>query len=79
MRILVKLFAGLSRYREGTRSGHPFDFQISDRATVADLLVRLALPEKEINVVFVNGRARHRDWLLGAEDEVGIFPLVGGG
>jgi molybdopterin converting factor small subunit len=39
----------------------------------------LGLPDDVVRVVFVNGRARPRDWALSDGDELGIFPPIGGG
>jgi molybdopterin synthase sulfur carrier subunit len=48
-------------------------------ATLADLVNQLKLPREEVKVLFVNGRSRSMDWVLGPGDEIGIFPLVAGG
>lgn len=79
MRIRVKLFATLARYYSNPIPGTPFDIEISDGATLADLVDQLKLPREEVKVFFVNGRARPLDWLLEPGDEVGIFPLIAGG
>jgi molybdopterin converting factor small subunit len=46
---------------------------------IVDLVNRLKLPMDEAKLFFVKGRARPIDWPLKAGDEVGIFPLIGGG
>jgi molybdopterin converting factor small subunit len=79
MRVRVKLFAGLGRFREGTSPGAPFEWELSEPATLQRLVESLRLPREDIKVTFVNGRARPLDWALAAGDEVGIFPAVGGG
>ena len=79
MRIRVKLFAALARYFENAMAGTPFEVEISDHTTLADLVNQLKLPHEEVKVFFVNGRARPLDWTLEPGDEVGIFPLIGGG
>jgi len=79
MRVRVKLFATLTRYLSNVAPGTPFDIEVADGATVADLVNRLKLPREEAKVFFVNGRPRPIDWPLEREDEVGIFPLVAGG
>jgi len=79
MNIRVKLFATLSRYPGNGAPGVPFEIELSDGTTLADLVDRLKLPHEEVKVFFVNGRARPADWPLEAGDEVGIFPLVAGG
>ena len=79
MKIRVKLFATLCRYFKHVAPGVPFEMELSEDATVADLVNQLKLPREEVKVFFVNGRARPTDWLLEPGDEVGIFPLVAGG
>ena len=79
MHVRVKLFATLSRYVGNATPGTPFEIELPDRATLADLVNRLKLPHEEVKVFFVNGRARPTDWILASGDEVGIFPLVAGG
>jgi molybdopterin synthase sulfur carrier subunit len=79
MRVRVKLFATLGRYFGNAAPGVPFEIDIPDGATLADLVNRLKLPREEVKVFFVKGRARPIDWPLEPGDEVGIFPLIAGG
>jgi molybdopterin synthase sulfur carrier subunit len=79
MRVYVKLFATLRRYVEGAASGIPFEVDLPDGATIADLIKQLSLPAEDVKIAFVNARARPEDWHLEPDDEVGIFPPVGGG
>ena len=78
MQVRVKLYASLSRYY-GKVAGVPFQIDLPESATVVDLVDRLKLPKKEVKLFFVKGRARPMDWHLEPGDEVGIFPLIGGG
>jgi len=77
--IYVKVFATLVRHMPGVSAGAPFEIELPAGATVQTLVERLELPQDEVKVVFVNGRARPADWMLAAGDEVGIFPPIGGG
>ena len=79
MRVRVKLFATLSRHRPDAAAGTPFEVELSAGATIQSLLDQLQLPKAEVKVVFVQGRVREADWRLNPGDELGIFPLVGGG
>jgi molybdopterin converting factor small subunit len=79
MRVRIKLFATLCSYFSNAAPGIPFEMEVPDDATVAELVNRLKLPREEVKVIFVNGRARLTDWPLEPGDEVGIFPLVAGG
>ena len=75
----VKLFATLRRARPDVPLGQPFDVELPEGATVADLIRELELPDKEVKLIFVNALFRDRDHVLADGDEVGIFPPVGGG
>lgn len=77
MHVQVRLFATLRRYRPGAET--PFSAELGPGGTVSDLLAQLGVPQDETQVVFVNGRARPLEWALAPDDEVGIFPPVGGG
>jgi len=79
MRVRVKLFSTLSRHRPDAAAGTPFEVELSAGATIQSLLDQLQLPKAEVKVVFVQGRVREADWPLNPGDELGIFPLVGGG
>jgi molybdopterin converting factor small subunit len=79
MKVHVKLFATLARFSPGGLAGTPFDVDLVDGATIADLAEQLKLPKDEMKVSFVNARIRDSDWVLQPDDEVGFFPPVGGG
>lgn len=79
MKVRIKLFATLCRYFNNAPPGVPFEMELAEGATLADLVNQLKLPQEEVKVFFVNGRARPPDWALNSDDEVGIFPLVAGG
>jgi len=77
--VRTKLFATLRRYQPGLKIGEALSINLSDGATVEDLIRQLKLPADEVRVVFVNGTVRPPDHILCDGDEVGIFPPVGGG
>ncbi len=88
MKVKVKLFATLARHipetvrvsmRSIKNSSRPFEVDLPDGSSVADLLNHLDLPGEEFKVAFVNGRARPLDSKLNDGDDVGIFPPIGGG
>lgn len=79
MRILVKLFATLTRYKEGARAGTPFEFILSEDAKVLDLINTLHIPLEEAHVIFINNMIVDLETSLNNDDVVGIFPQVGGG
>ncbi len=79
MQIRVKLFATLGRFALNGTPGVPFEMELSEGATIDEVVNELKLPREEVKVFFVNGRARPVDWVLKQDDEVGIFPLIAGG
>ena len=79
MHIRVKLFATLGRRMAGGTAGNLFAVEVPEGSTIADLIRQLDLPREEVKVTFVNARTRPLNWLLQPEDEVGIFPPIGGG
>lgn len=79
MQVQVKLFATLSQRLPGLRAGSPFEVDLPDGATLADLVRQLDLPQAEVRVIFVNARAQPLSYVLNSGDEVGVFPPIGGG
>ena len=77
--VRVRLFATLRQFQPGLGLGEAFSVELPDKATVADLIQQLDLPDKEIKIIFVNGIFRDRAHPLADGDELGIFPPVGGG
>jgi sulfur carrier protein ThiS len=77
--VQVKLFATLRRFRPELEVGEAFAVELPTGATVADLMREIGLPEDEVRLIFVNGLFRESDHVLGNDDELGIFPPVGGG
>jgi molybdopterin converting factor small subunit len=47
--------------------------------TVSDVLLRYSLPEKEVTLIFINGRHGDFDTILFDGDTLSLFPPVGGG
>ncbi len=79
MRVTVKLFASLVRYSAGSLPGTPFLVSLPESSCVQQLVDKLGIPGEETKVAFVNGLIRDMDWVLQPEDEVGLFPPIGGG
>jgi len=75
----VKLFATLRDLRPGLGVGEAFPVDLSEGATVGDLVRELELPKDQVKLVFVNALVREFDYVLADGDELGIFPPVGGG
>lgn len=80
MKLTVKLFATLHTHApKGNRAGAPFEVDILDGSTIADLVAHLGIPDREVKIAYVDGRARSPHFRLEPGAEVGIFPPVGGG
>jgi len=79
MRVWVRLYATLRAYLPEATSGAKAPVELPEGATMGALVKQLELPAGEVKVTFVNGRARSPDWVLQPEDEVGVFPPIGGG
>jgi sulfur-carrier protein len=74
MRITVKLFAS---FRQGRFDARVMEFPSG--TTAGEIVHCLAIPEREVTLVFVNGRHSYLDSVLSDGDEVALFPPVGGG
>jgi molybdopterin converting factor small subunit len=79
MRVTVKLFATLVRFKEGTRAGKPFDVELPEGSVVQDLIDTLKIPVEETHIVFINNIIEEHRSKLNDGDVVGMFPPVGGG
>lgn len=78
--IQLKLFATLSRFMPGDDlPGIPKTKHLREGSTLADLVLDLGIPDEEVKLCYVNGRYQELDYILQDQDEVGIFPPIGGG
>lgn len=79
MRVTVKLFATLVRFKDGGRAGKPFEMELPEGAAVQDLIDNLKIPPEETHVIFINNIIEEHQTKLENGDVVGLFPPVGGG
>lgn len=79
MRVTVKLFATLTRFRKDVKAGRPFEVELPDDAEVKDLIDVLQIPIQEMHIVFINSIIQDPEAKLKDGDVVGLFPPVGGG
>jgi molybdopterin synthase sulfur carrier subunit len=78
--VKVKLYATLRKYSpEGGPSGTAFVLELPDTSTLQDITTILRMPDDEVRVAFVNGVIRDVRFGLHDQDEVGMFPPIGGG
>jgi molybdopterin converting factor small subunit len=73
--IEVQLFATLATYLPEGRTG----LEMSDDATVADVIRRLRIPEALPRIVLVNGQDAEESRPLAPGDVVSLFPPLAGG
>ena len=80
IRVHVKLYANLRRYRPDLGIGETFDCDIADGTTVAGLSGEvLGLAREEVAIVLVNGVQCDREHRLGAGDLVALWSPIAGG
>lgn len=83
MRIAFKLFASLSDYLPAGSRDNRIELDVDKGVSVADLIRRYEVPERNAHLVLVNGlfippteRSRRR---LQEGDEVAVWPPIAGG
>ncbi len=83
MKIQLKLYANLTDHLPANAHNNVAELEIPEGASIADICTQLALPEKMVHLVLVNGvfvppheRASHK---LKAGDALAIWPPVAGG
>jgi len=79
MTVKVKLFASLRKYNPELGLGESLEINLPPGSSIAQLYEKLGIPEEEVKLAFVNGLYCKRDHILSDNDEVGIFPPIGGG
>jgi molybdopterin converting factor small subunit len=79
MHVQVKLFAMLRQYAGDVKAGTPIDMELTEGASLQDLICKLGIPLEETRIAFVNGIIEELDRKLKEGDQIGIFPPIGGG
>jgi molybdopterin converting factor small subunit len=77
MKINVKCYASLSD-NAACNFRVPLSVNLTESATVKDAMATLGIPEKDVKLMFVNGRISDSGAPLADGDGVGLFPPVGG-
>ncbi|AMK11584.1 MoaD/ThiS family protein [Pseudodesulfovibrio indicus] len=75
MGIEIKCFATLAKFLPENAADYP----VEPGETVASLIRKLGIPEKEVTLMFVNALRSAPDSEVKDGDRVGLFPPVGGG
>lgn len=80
MKIELRLFASLSRYRTpDTGAKLAQTIEISEGRTIGSLIEFLGIPPDTVKIVFINGVHAHDDDTIHEGDRIGIFPPIAGG
>ena len=80
MIVKVKLFATLRRYGPpDVKLGENFPVILDESSDINQLLNKLKIPKDQAKIIMINGNISKRQEMLKEEDEVAIFPPVGGG
>ncbi len=74
----VRVFATLRRHLEGY-DGEEILIEMSENATVSDVLEYLSIPDREVKQVFVDNRKATVETMLNDGARVSIFPPIAGG
>lgn len=78
MKITVNLFAGLENFTDfGKRKGN--EIEIEDKATIKELLEILNIPAEKASLIMINGKHQDKEYNLKPDDNVSLFPSIGGG
>ena len=79
MRVSVKLYATLRKYRPDLGHGEAAYLELPDGSTLQDVLGILGIGQDEMKRCFVNAVAQEPDYVLHEGDDVVMFPPIAGG
>lgn len=80
MIIEAKIFSTLRHFLPNSPNHLDGDkWDISEGATVAQVLKMLNIPEKETKILLINGRRADKERVLNEGDVFHVFPLMAGG
>jgi sulfur-carrier protein len=79
MIVKVRLFANLRDYVPEAKYGSTIEVDVQSGASLKDLANQLNLPIDLVKLAYVNGIYQEMDYQLNQNDEIGIFPPIGGG
>ncbi len=79
MKIEIALFATLSKYLPPGAQNRPAAIEVTDGATVRDVLNQLGVPAELPNILLVNGRQAPEGTVLKDGETLSVFPPLAGG
>ena len=74
--IEIRLFASLKKYLPADSAS---SYPVEPGIPLSVVLDRLAVPEDEVKLVFVDGVKKGTGILLQGGERIGVFPPIGGG
>ena len=74
MQITVKLHASLRPYGRSDSNDSLFPLEITEKATVREVIRELGIPSEKVKMVILNGRGANVDRVLNDGDRVALFP-----
>jgi sulfur-carrier protein len=74
MKVKVKLFATLRNGRFNET-----EMKIDDFLNISGLLILCGLDQKEVAIIFINGKHGDYKSIVNDGDEIAFFPPIGGG
>jgi len=78
MKVKVHLFDALKKIVNINHEDGEFTVALPQGATLEDLFKVCNLPREKITVAMINGMISHENLSLNDEDEVALFPSIGG-
>jgi len=79
VRVEVRLFATLTRFRPGGHDGEGVLLDVPEGVRLADIPRRLGIPATMPYIAVVNGREVRPEHSLAAGDVIALFPPLSGG
>jgi sulfur carrier protein ThiS len=79
MPLRLMLAATLRKYLPGYDGETGYEVSVEPESTVRDLCRKLAIPEKEVKLIMIEGIAAGLDSVLTGNERVALFPPIGGG
>ncbi len=77
MRIRIKSYGLLRKYIPGEKN--PYEMEIKEGSTVADLLNILKIPKEYVPIVTVGEKKVELNYSIKEGDELTLLPIMGGG
>lgn len=79
MRISVRLNASLRRFIPAGAAGSPFDLDVAEGSSVAQVMEQLGVPPQQTHMVCIDGEQADRQDTLRAGQELSMYPPLAGG